>query len=93
VSLAARCAATNPVLFGRCFENWIAAVWPDQHYLIALDGKGSRRTHDTCRLKALRTLSTYASIARLVLGQLSVPETTNKIAAILLLLAWRKPSA
>ena len=49
----------------------------------AIDGKTSRRTHDTRKgLKALHTLSAYASNARLVLGQLSVPEKTNEIMAI-----------
>jgi predicted transposase YbfD/YdcC len=73
----------DPVLFGRCFENWIAALWPDQHDLIAIDGKTSRRTHDTRKgLKAPHTLSAYASNARLVLGQLSLPEKTNEITAI-----------
>jgi hypothetical protein len=51
--------------------------------LIAIDGKTSRRTHDKRKgLKALRTLSAYATNARLVLGQLSVPEKTNEITAI-----------
>jgi predicted transposase YbfD/YdcC len=73
----------DPVLFGRCFENWIAALWPDRHDLIAIDGKTSRRTHDTRKgLKALHTLSAYANNARLVLGQLGVPEKTNEIRAI-----------
>jgi predicted transposase YbfD/YdcC len=73
----------DPVLFGRCFESWIKALWPDRHDLIAIDGKTSRRTHDTRKgLKALHTLSAYASNARLVLGQLSVPEKTNEITAI-----------
>jgi len=34
----------NPVPFGRCFERWIAALWPDRHDLIAIDGKTSRCT-------------------------------------------------
>jgi predicted transposase YbfD/YdcC len=73
----------NPVLFGRCFENWIKALWPGRHDLIAIDGKTSRRTHDKRKgLKALHTLSAYATNARLVLGQLSVPEKTNEITAI-----------
>jgi predicted transposase YbfD/YdcC len=73
----------DPVLFGRCFESWIKALWPDRHDLIAIDGKTSRRTHDKRKgLKALHTLSAYASNARLVLGQLSVPEKTNEITAI-----------
>jgi len=73
----------DPILFGRCFESWIAALWPDRHDLIAIDGKTSRRTHDKRKgLKALHTLSAYATNARLTLAQLSVPEKTNEITAI-----------
>jgi predicted transposase YbfD/YdcC len=73
----------DPILFGRCFESWIRALWPDRHDLIAIDGKTSRRTHDKRKeLKALHTLSAYATNARLVLTQLSVPEKTNEITAI-----------
>jgi hypothetical protein len=76
----------DPVLFGRCFESWIKQLWPDRHDLIAIDGKTSRRTHDKRKgLKALHTLSAYASNARLVLGQLSVPEKTNEPAIPVLL--------
>jgi len=76
-------ATPSAVLFGRCFESWIKELWPDRHDLIAIDGKTSRRTHDKRKgLKALHTLSAYASNARLVLGQLSVPEKTNEITAI-----------
>lgn len=73
----------DPSLFGQCFESWIKALWPDRHDLIAIDGKTSRRTHDKSKgLKALHTLSAYATNARLVLAQLSVPEKTNEITAI-----------
>jgi predicted transposase YbfD/YdcC len=73
----------DPVLFGRCFNSWIAALWPDRHEFIAIDGKTSRRTHDQRKgLKALHTLSAYATNARLTLAQLSVPEKTNEITAI-----------
>jgi predicted transposase YbfD/YdcC len=73
----------DPVLFGRCFEDWIRALWPGRHDLIAIDGKTSRRTHDKGKgLKALHTLSAYATNARLTLAQLSVPEKTNEITAI-----------
>lgn len=73
----------DPLLFGRCFEGWIAALWPDRHDLIAIDGKTARRTHDRRKgLKALHTLSAYATHARLTLAQLSVPEKTNEITAI-----------
>ena len=73
----------DPVLFGRCFKSWVAALWPDRHEFIAIDGKTSRRTHDKRKgLKALHTLSAYATNARLTLAQLGVPEKTNEITAI-----------
>src|SRR6202011_3412638 len=73
----------DPILFGRCFASWVAALWPDWHDLIAIDGKTARRTHDRRKgLKALHTLSAYATSARLILAQLSVPEKTNEITAI-----------
>ena len=50
---------------------------------IAIDGKTSRRTHDRRKgLKALHTLSAYATNARLCLAQISVPEKANEITAI-----------
>ena len=73
----------DPVLFARCFGSWVEALWPGRHDLIAIDGKTARRTHDQRKeLKALHTLSAYATSARLVLAQLSVPEKTNEITAI-----------
>src|SRR6266478_1289933 len=73
----------DPILFGRCFGSWVEALWPGRHDLIAIDGKTARRTHDRRKgLKALHTLSAYATSARLVLAQLSVPEKTNEITAI-----------
>ena len=73
----------DPVLFRRCFDGWVAALWPDRHDIIAIDGKTARRTHDRGKgLKALHTLSAYATKARLTLAQLSVPEKSNEITAI-----------
>src|ERR1700680_1866966 len=73
----------DPILFGHCFNGWIAALWPGRHEFIAIDGKTARRTHNHRKgLKALHTLSAYATQARLVLAQLSVPEKTNEITAI-----------
>jgi predicted transposase YbfD/YdcC len=73
----------DPNLFANCFKSWIAELWPHRHDLIAIDGKTSRRTHDRRKgLKALHTLSAYATSARLVLAQQSVPEKTNEITAI-----------
>src|SRR5436853_7677220 len=73
----------DPALFGRCFNGWVKALWPNRHEFIAIDGKTARRTHDHRKeLKALHTLSAYATSARLTLAQLSVPEKTNEITAI-----------
>ena len=73
----------DPVLFGQCFDSWIASLWPGPHEHIAIDGKTARRTHDKRKgLKALHTLSAYATSAQLSLAQLSVPEKTNEITAI-----------
>lgn len=73
----------DPGLFRRCFEGWIAAMWPERPEFIAIDGKTSRRSHDRRKgVKALHTLSAYATTAKLVLAQRSVPEKTNEITAI-----------
>jgi predicted transposase YbfD/YdcC len=73
----------DPMLFKRCFESWVAAMWPDRPDFIAIDGKTARRTHDRRKgIKALQTLSAYATTARLVLAQRSVPDKTNEITAI-----------
>src|ERR1700737_1494490 len=73
----------DPILFGRCFNSWIAALWPNRHEFIAIDGKTSRRTHDQRKgLKALHTLSAYATHARLTLAQWGVPKKTNETTAI-----------
>jgi predicted transposase YbfD/YdcC len=73
----------DPALFGRCFRSWVAALWPRRHDFIAIDGKTARRTHDHRKgLKALHTLSVYATTVRLTLVQTSVPEKTNEITAI-----------
>lgn len=73
----------DPGLFKRCFESWVAELWPDRHDFIAIDGKTARRTHDRRKgLKALHTLTAYATTARLALAQLCVPEKTNEITAI-----------
>lgn len=73
----------DPGLFACCFKSWVAALWGERHELIAIDGKTARRTHDHRKgLKALHTLSAYATTAKLTLAQLSVPEKTNEITAI-----------
>lgn len=54
----------DSILFGRCFEDWVKALWPGRHDLIAIDGKTPRRTHDKGKnLKALHTLSAHTTNA------------------------------
>jgi predicted transposase YbfD/YdcC len=73
----------DPILFKRCFEGWVVEMWPDRPDFIAIDGKTTRRTHDKRKgVKALHTLSAYATTSRLVLAQRCVPEKTNEITAI-----------
>jgi predicted transposase YbfD/YdcC len=73
----------DPATFTRCLDKWIAAFWPNKPDNIAIDGKTARRTHDRGKgRKALHTLSAYATNARLVLAQTSVPEKANEITAI-----------
>lgn len=73
----------DPRLFGQCLEDWIASLWPGKPDNIAIDGKTARRTHERGKgRKALHTLSAYATNARLVLTQTSVPEKANEITAI-----------
>ena len=43
----------DPVLFGRCFENWIAALWPDRHDLMP----------STARLRGAPTIRSGQSAA------------------------------
>lgn len=73
----------DTALFCKCLDDWIASLWPNKPDAIAIDGKTSRRTHDRGKgRKALHTLSAYATNARLVLAQTSVPEKANEITAI-----------
>ena len=73
----------DPVLFGRCFNSWVAALWP-RPARVHRDRRQNIAPHPRSRkgLKALHTLSAYATNARLTLAQLSVPEKTNEITAI-----------
>ena len=73
----------DPRLFTKCLDDWIASLWPGKPDHIAIDGKTARRTHDRRKgREALHTLSAYATNARLVLAQTSVPEKANEITAI-----------
>ena len=73
----------DPELFRDCFSSWVAACWPGQLDLVAIDGKTSRRTHNRrTGHKALHLVSAFATNSRLVLGQEAVFEKSNEITAI-----------
>ena len=57
------CASWSPgsTRLGRCFEQWVAVLWPDRHEFIAIDEKTASRTHGYPKgLEALHALSAYA---------------------------------
>ncbi len=78
-----------PAAFEACFRAWveaIRAVIPGE--VIALDGKTLRRSHDRAAgLGALHLVSAWASVNRVVLGQVATEAKSNEITAIPQLLA------
>jgi predicted transposase YbfD/YdcC len=73
----------DPELFSDCFMNWASELRPDARFLIAIDGKTSRRTHDRAAGKtALHLVSAFATLEKLVLGQEAVEAKSNEITAI-----------
>jgi predicted transposase YbfD/YdcC len=83
----------GPDLFASCFMNFAAERLPKAAGQIAagqiaIDGKTSRRSHDRGRGQAaLHLVSAYATTHNLVLGSRAVPEKSNEIIAIPLLVA------
>src|SRR5580658_434758 len=77
----------NPALFSACFTNWVRACWPDRLDLIAIDGKTSRGSHDRgAGQPPLHLVSAFATTSKLVLAQEAVPDKSNELTAIPLLL-------
>jgi predicted transposase YbfD/YdcC len=78
----------DPALFSCAFTSWVRATWPERTdviapYLIAIDGKTSRRSHDRAAGKpAMHLVSAFATTARLVLGQEAVADKSNELSAI-----------
>jgi predicted transposase YbfD/YdcC len=76
--------ALDPTQFQSCFLSWMraaATVLPVQ--VIALDGKTLRGSADTFLGKAaIHMVSAWASMNRLVLGQVKVDAKSNEITAI-----------
>jgi predicted transposase YbfD/YdcC len=81
-------AHLDPVRFEQCFLTWVQGiVTPQAGEPVAIDGKVSRRSHDRRAGKgAIDVVSAWAESHRLVLGQVAVPDKSNEITAIPVLL-------
>jgi predicted transposase YbfD/YdcC len=82
--------ALKPSAFQACFVNWLkslrakaAAAAGVEQPVLATDGKTARRSHDRENgLKALHSVSVWASQFGLSLGQVACAEKSNEITAI-----------
>jgi len=74
----------NPEKFAQCFQDWLTATTLLLGAeVIAIDGKTHRGSYDReNKLKALHTVSAWASSHRLLLGQVKVKSKSNEITAI-----------
>ena len=78
----------NPALFSAAFTAWVRETWPDRPDFVAIDGTTSRRSHDRAADTApIHLVSAFATTSRLVLGQQAVPDKSNELTAIPMLLA------
>jgi predicted transposase YbfD/YdcC len=83
-------AALNPAAFQACFMNWLAELRSlaaettgIERPVLAVDGKTLRRSHDRAKgLKAMHSVSVWASEYGLSLGQVACEEKSNEITAI-----------
>src|SRR6266436_8746334 len=76
-------AALDAEAFQRCFVAWAAALTGAPKDVIAIDGKTLRRSYQKKGAKApIHMVSAFAARQRLVLGQVTVAETSNEIVAI-----------
>jgi predicted transposase YbfD/YdcC len=74
----------NPKEFEQCFREWVQSLVEKLGVeVVAIDGKTHRGSYDRGnQLKALHTVSAWASKNRLVLGQTKVSCKSNEITAI-----------
>lgn len=82
--------ALKPEVFQRCFANWVktlrdeaAAATEIDRPTLAVDGKTLRRSHDTKKgLRALHSVSVWASEFGITLAQVATDQKSNEITAI-----------
>ena len=77
-------ARLNPEQFGRCFQEWVQAVYEiTGGQVVPIDGKVLRGSRDGVLGKAgIDMVSAWATANHLVLGQVKVADKSNEITAI-----------
>jgi predicted transposase YbfD/YdcC len=81
-------AKLDPGAFAAAFGRWLAAAVEATGLVpIAIDGKSVRGSKKATSTGCLHLVSAWATEARLALGQVSVPDGSNEIAAVPELLA------
>jgi predicted transposase YbfD/YdcC len=76
-------AALDPKAFAAAFGRWMAAACAAAGLVpIAIDGKSVRGTKKPTATGCLHLVSAWAGANRLTLGQVSVPDGSNEIAAV-----------
>lgn len=76
-------ASLDPMMFKRCFIDWIQSFQLALKEVIAIDGKCLRRSFDKATgQSAIHMVSAFATSNKLVLGQEKVSEKSNEITAI-----------
>lgn len=76
-------AKLDPAAFSRAFGRWMAAACDATGLIpIAIDGKSVRSAKRATATGCLHLVSAWATECRLTLGQVSVPDGSNEIAAI-----------
>jgi predicted transposase YbfD/YdcC len=78
----------DPVAFSGAFGRWMASACQGSGLIpVAVDGKSSRRSKKATATGCLHLVSAWATANRLTLGQVSVSDGSNEVAAIPELLA------
>jgi predicted transposase YbfD/YdcC len=81
-------AKLDPTAFAAAFGRWLTAALDTTGLVpIAIDGKSVRSSRKATSTGCLHLVSAWATEARLTLGQVSVPDGSNEIAAVPALLA------
>jgi predicted transposase YbfD/YdcC len=81
-------AKLDPTAFAAAFGRWVAAALETTGLVpIAIDGKSVRGAKRATSTGCLHLVSAWVADARLTLGQVSVPDGSNEIAAVPELLA------